>query len=311
MRKSKKYFTFLYVPSKNSGLKTIRIPKLLAWGGVGAVALLVAASTLAVMRYTLKAGDTYQVARLTRENEALHAQLAEISQDMVYLEGQVRQNFDFQKKARLLANLDDLNEDITEVGVGGPDFGYVRSLSVLDESTRLSLGGLRSDVDKLIRQARLQSESYGEIVDILTENQQRLNGTPSIRPVSRGFVSSRFGRRMDPITGRSSRHRGVDYSARLGTPILATADGIVTFAGKWAEFGNTVEVSHGNDYVTRYAHASKILVKKGQRVKRGDVIARVGSSGRSTATHLHYEVVCKGVKKNPLAYVLSGQEVTE
>jgi murein DD-endopeptidase MepM/ murein hydrolase activator NlpD len=116
---------------------------------------------------------------------------------------------------------------------------------------------------------------------------------------------------MDPITGRSSRHWGVDYSSRLGTPILATADGIVTFSGKWAGFGNVVEVSHGHDYVTRYAHASKLLVKKGQRVKRGDVIARVGSSGRSTATHLHYEVIHNGRKTNPLAFVLSGKEVMD
>ncbi|MEJ2720662.1 MAG: M23 family metallopeptidase, partial [bacterium] len=139
----------------------------------------------------------------------------------------------------------------------------------------------------------------------------QLDSTPSIRPVPSGFVSSRFGRRMDPFTGRSSTHYGVDYSARLGTPIFATADGIVTFAGKWYQFGWTVEISHGEGFVTRYAHSSKILVKKGQRVKRGDVIARVGSSGRSTATHLHYEVIKDGKKKNPLAYVLSRREVVD
>ena len=116
---------------------------------------------------------------------------------------------------------------------------------------------------------------------------------------------------MDPITGRSAMHYGVDYSVRLGTPIFATGDGIVTYAGKWSGFGLTVEVSHGYDYVTRYAHTSKILVKKGKRVRRGDVIARVGSSGRSTATHLHYEVLLKGRKKNPLGFVLSGDEVLE
>jgi murein DD-endopeptidase MepM/ murein hydrolase activator NlpD len=311
MRNPKKCFTFLYVPSKNTGLKTIRIPKWLFYTALGAIAALVLSSTGAVLNYALKSGDTYRVARLSSENAVLRAQLAEASQSIDHLESQVRQNFDFQKKARLLANLDDLNEDITEVGVGGPDFGYVRSLSILDEPTRRQVTGLKKDVEKLIRQAKLQSDSYGDIVEILTDNQDRLNGTPSVRPVPRGFVSSRFGRRMDPITGRSSRHWGVDYSARLGTPIFATADGIVTFAGKWAAFGNTVEISHGFDLVTRYAHASKLLVKKGQRVKRGDVIARVGSSGRSTATHLHYEVIRKGRKQNPLAYVLSGKEVTD
>ncbi len=310
MKNPKRYFTFLYVPSDNSGLRTVRVHKLLGFAVLGAVAALMTSSTVAVLRYTLQSGDTYQVARLSKENGVLRGQLASVSADVTELESQVRQNFDFQKKARLLANRDDLNEDITEVGVGGPDFAYVHALSNLDESTRAQVTGIRRDIDKLIRQAKLQSESYTEIVKVLGENQDILNHTPSIKPLARGFVSSRFGLRMDPITGRSSRHWGVDYSARLGTPIFATADGIVTFAGKWAAFGNTVEVSHG-DFVTRYAHASTLLVQKGQRIKRGDVIARVGSSGRSTATHLHYEVIHSGQKRNPLAYVLSGKEVTE
>lgn len=311
MKNPKRYFTFLYVPSDNTGLRTLRVHKVLGFGALGAVGLLMAVTTVAVLRYTLKSGDTYQLARLTQENATLRAQLSDMSTNIAQLEGQVRQNFDFQKKARLLANLDDLNEDITEVGVGGPDFGYMQSFSTLDEPTRFRVMGVRRDVEKLLRQAKLQSESYGDIVKVLGENQDRLNHTPSIKPLARGFVSSRFGLRMDPITGRSSRHWGVDYSARLGTPIFAVADGIVTFAGKWAAFGNTVEISHGYDFVTRYAHASTILVRTGQRVKRGDVIARVGSSGRSTATHLHYEVIHTGQKRNPLAYVLSGKEVTD
>jgi murein DD-endopeptidase MepM/ murein hydrolase activator NlpD len=311
MRNPKQYFTFLYVPANNTGLQTVRVPRWLAYSVAAVLLLLVAMSTGAVLQYTLKTGEAYRVVRLTKENDVLRSQLGALSQEVTHLESQVRQNFDFQKKARLLANLDDLNEDITEVGVGGPSFGYVRSLSTLDEGTRERVNGLRESVEKLVRQARLQSDGYRDILTILTENQDRLNATPSIKPVGRGWISSRFGRRMDPITGRSSFHRGVDYSARLGTPIFAAADGIVTFAGKWAEFGYTVEINHGFDYVTRYAHASKLLVKKGQRVKRGDVIARVGSSGRSTATHLHYEVMHKGRKKNPLAYVLSGKEVTD
>jgi hypothetical protein len=145
MKNPKKYFTFLYVPSENTGLKTVRIPKWLAFGVLLAVVSLLLSSTFAVLRYALKAGDTYQVTRLTRENEALRAQLDDVSADITLLEKQVRQNFDFQKKARLLANLDDLNEDITEVGVGGPDYGYLQSLSVLDEETRTRARRVRED----------------------------------------------------------------------------------------------------------------------------------------------------------------------
>ena len=311
MKDQRKYFTFLYVPSKNTGLKTIRIPKVLVFTALMATVALVASSTTAILKYASKIRDTYRVVALSNENETLKRQLDEISGDMNHLERQVRQNFDFQKKARLLANLDEINEDITEVGVGGPNAGYISSLSVLDEGTRTDVVELRESLEKLIRQAKLQTEGYTEIIGELDENQELRNATPSIRPVPRGFVSSRFGRRMHPITGRPAFHYGVDYSVRLGTPIYATADGVVSYAGKWSEFGLMVEISHGSEYQTRYAHCSKLLVKKGQRVKRGDVIARVGSSGRSTATHLHYEVLHKGSKENPLAYVLAGSEIAE
>ncbi len=311
MNHANRYFTFMYVPAENDGLKTVRIRRWLVFSLFGTIALLMVTSAVVLLKYSSNLTDTYRVSRLERENRLLRGQLTDFQQQVGALEHHVQQNFDFQKKARILANLEDMSEDIAEVGVGGPNYGYVRSLSMLDDKTRGTVSGLKADIDKLVRQAKLQRESYGQIISHLSDRHKRLNATPSIRPVPRGYLSSRFGRRMDPITGRASNHYGVDYSARLGTPILVTGDGVVTFAGKWASFGLTVEISHGFGLVTRYAHTSKILVKKGQRVKRGDVIARVGSSGKSTATHLHYEVLKDGRKRNPLAYVLSGKEVTD
>jgi murein DD-endopeptidase MepM/ murein hydrolase activator NlpD len=306
-----KYFTFLYVPKQDGGLKTVRIPKLFVFGILALVAVSATVAAVAVVKVSRRAATVNRLAAVVEENDALRAELDEYAHQVESLKRQVRQNFDFQKKARLLANLDDLDQDVTEVGVGGPDFGVVESLSLLDEGTRGRVSSLGEDIDKLTRQARLQRESYEQIIETLAERQKMLSATPSIRPVPSGYVSSRFGRRMDPFTGRTSWHHGVDYSARLGTPIYATADGVVSFAGKWYEFGWTVEITHGNGFVTRYAHCSKLLVRKGKRVKRGDVIARVGSSGRSTATHLHYEVMRDGKKKNPLAYVLSNREVVD
>ena len=304
-----KYFTFLYVPSMNTGLKTVRVHKGLVAAFAATVLILMGATTAALIKYGSALGDAYRLSKVERENEVLKHQLSEFEEQMTVLARHVQQNFDFQKKARILANLDDLNEDVAEVGVGGPNTGYIRTLSTLDEDTRDRVAWLSDDVGKLVRQAKLQSEAYSDIIGNLSDQRKRLNGTPSIKPVGGGYLSSRYGQRMDPITGRRSFHHGIDYSARLGTPVLATGEGIITFAGKWGNFGYTVEVSHGFDYVTRYAHCSKLLVKKGRRVKRGDVIARVGNSGRSTATHLHYEVVYQGKKRNPLAYVFSGKEV--
>jgi murein DD-endopeptidase MepM/ murein hydrolase activator NlpD len=306
-----KYFTFLYMPSTGEGLRTIRVPKWLAFGVPALVlALCVGAGVVIVKAVSGTLGSTRLVAA-EGENAVLHTKLDQYAVELESLKRQVRQNFDFQKKARLLANLDDLPEDVTEVGVGGPEYDPATALYTVNDETREAVSLIDADIGKLARQARLQRESYQEIVDKLSASQALLDATPSIRPVATGYISSRFGRRMDPFTGRASWHRGVDFAARLGTPIYATADGVVSFAGKWFEFGWTVEVSHGYGLVTRYAHCSKLLVQKGQRVKRGEVIARVGSTGRSTATHLHYEVLVDGSRRNPLAYVLSRREIVD
>ncbi|RYY97136.1 MAG: M23 family metallopeptidase [Comamonadaceae bacterium] len=130
---------------------------------------------------------------------------------------------------------------------------------------------------------------------------QRVNKLmiPTQQPVDVGHVGSAFGWRIDPFTGRSALHTGLDFQADPGTPILAAAGGVVVAAETHFAYGNMVEVDHGNDLVTRYAHASKLLVKKGDLVKRGQKLAEVGSSGRSTGPHLHFEVMVQGTYQDP------------
>ncbi|HHQ48950.1 MAG TPA: hypothetical protein ENK19_08735 [Acidobacteria bacterium] len=132
----------------------------------------------------------------------------------------------------------------------------------------------------------------------------RLAATPTIAPVV-GVLTDGFGRRRDPFTGRPAYHRGIDISARRGTPVHAPADGVVTFAGRQHGFGREIRISHGFGIVTVYGHLSAIGVRPGQRVRRGDVIGRVGSTGRSTGPHLHYEVHVDGAAVNPLYYILN------
>lgn len=306
-----RYYTFLYVPSDNDQLKTIRIKRSLVVAVALVLLFLAGAAFYFPYLYLPKLGEAYRMAALEKENAILKRKLEEFSRQVARLERRVRRNFDFQKKARLLANLDEVGDDVADVGVGGPEFAYARSLFILDKATKKRVELLGREIEKLMRQTELQKRSYQEIVASLSKEEARRSATPSIRPVAHGFVSSRFGRRMDPFTGKLARHRGVDYSVRLGTAIYAVADGVVTFAGRWSSFGNVVEISHGYGYTTRYAHVSRILVRKGQKVRRGDVIARVGSTGKSTAAHLHYEVLYNGVNKNPLAYILSDREVVD
>src|SRR5690606_37422750 len=127
--------------------------------------------------------------------------------------------------------------------------------------------------------------------------------TPAGWPTEGGYVSSNFGRRADPFTGRLAWHEGVDIAAKLGSAVKAMADGVVSFAGIKSQYGRTVEITHARGLVTRYAHTSELLVKVGDKVARGDVIARVGSSGRSTGPHVHVEVLRDGRQVNPRPYL--------
>jgi murein DD-endopeptidase MepM/ murein hydrolase activator NlpD len=164
-------------------------------------------------------------------------------------------------------------------------------------------------LDELNRQAHFQHSNFEKMVATLQESRDELDHRPSISPVSNGWVSSRYGTRKDPFTGRQTFHPGVDFSAWTGTPVYATADGKIRKAGKNGRMGLMVEIDHGNGIHTRYGHNSKLLVKAGQRVKRGDVIAEVGSTGRSTSPHCHYEVHVNGRRVNPWRYILDGGPV--
>ncbi len=187
------------------------------------------------------------------------------------------------------------------MGVGGPEPSLIRSDA--EVSGRI-MSALEENLERMVRQSKLQLESYDEIVTILEKEKDLRDCTPSIRPITGGYLSSRFGRRMDPFTGRIAHHTGVDYRARTGTPIMCTADGVVTMAKKNGSFGLMIEVNHGFGFKTRYAHLSKMLVKRGARVKRGEIIGLVGNTGRSTGSHLHYEVVFRKTHRNPLNYII-------
>lgn len=126
---------------------------------------------------------------------------------------------------------------------------------------------------------------------------------PGGRPIESGYISSLYGQRTDPFDGNQATHRGIDFAGVAGTQVLAVADGIVSHTGLDGGYGRMIEITHGNGYVTRYAHNAKILVKPGQTVKRGDPVALMGSTGRSTGPHVHFEVLRDGKPMNPLSFV--------
>ncbi|HUX90935.1 MAG TPA: M23 family metallopeptidase [Gallionellaceae bacterium] len=148
-----------------------------------------------------------------------------------------------------------------------------------------------------------RADKLAALETLLQQDRLRKKMLNTAAPVTTGWYSSNFGWRTDPFTGRSAMHEGVDYVVPLGTPIHAAASGVVVYAGLHPDFGNLVEIDHGNDILTRYAHASKLIVKLGQVVKRGQLISLVGSTGRSTGNHLHFEVRFKGLAQNPVRFL--------
>lgn len=150
-----------------------------------------------------------------------------------------------------------------------------------------------------------RGDKLAALETLLHQDRLRKQMLNTIAPVSSGYFSSNFGWRIDPFTGKKAMHEGVDYVVPLGTPIHAAASGIVVYAGVHPDFGNLVEIDHGNDILTRYAHASKLYVQVGDVVKRGQLISLVGSTGRSTGNHLHFEVRFKGLAQNPVRFLQS------
>lgn len=167
----------------------------------------------------------------------------------------------------------------------------------------MQLGDLVDSLDSLDQQLSDRDKQLGVLEDLLLDRKLAEEVEPEGRPVSSGYVSSRFGNRNDPFTGRRAFHKGIDFAGREGADVLAVGSGVVIWSGPRYGYGNLVEVNHGNGYVTRYAHNADNLVAVGDTVKRGEVIARMGDTGRATGPNLHFEVLRNGSAVDPLSFI--------
>jgi len=210
----------------------------------------------------------------------------------------------FEEKIRVIANLAPGQTDGNLFGVGGAAPEDLEPQLELTQRHEGLMREMHQQVDELASASQRQENSFGNLMDKLEGQRNLLASTPAIRPTG-GWMTSRFGHRVSPFTGRKELHKGVDIANRKGTAILATANGIVSFAGKKGPMGNVVVIDHGHGMITRYAHLSEAMKKQGDTVKRGDIIAQMGNSGRSTGPHLHYEVHLNGVPVNPATYILN------
>jgi murein DD-endopeptidase MepM/ murein hydrolase activator NlpD len=242
---------------------------------------------------------------LDRENQLLASEIQRLRERLAGLRDTLNVVGERESALRLLAGLSPVDKDVQQGGIGGPSGQWSErdSLSTLGVNGAQALAA-RIDMDQLTRRANILVRSLNEAYDSASSQRQRYAALPSIMP-TKGWLTSAFAReREHPILHLARPHEGIDVSAPMGMEIEAPASGVITNVA-WVEgYGNMLTIDHGYGLVTRYAHCSKILVVRGQRVKRGQPIAKVGSTGLSTGPHLHYEVWVNGRPADPMKYVL-------
>lgn len=211
-----------------------------------------------------------------------------------------------------LTRLDALGERLsTMAGIRPQEFrfseppGLGGAASTTMPPQNLSFGQFTEKVAMLSRQMETRADMLGVLEAQLFEQAVKKKAMPTMMPVSAPFNASGFGFRIDPFTGQQAMHEGIDFITDVGTPVVAAAGGVVQFAGFHPQYGNVVDIDHGNDLVTRYAHLSKVLVKEGEMLQRGRRIGDSGNSGRSTGPHLHFEVRYRGTAQNPARFLLA------
>jgi murein DD-endopeptidase MepM/ murein hydrolase activator NlpD len=306
----KKKLTLLIFDGTGTPVKQTTLPRLfLPITGLVVIGAVVALY-LGVSDYLRLKNETRHIhqIRSTLDNQEelvdhQRGQILAFTRKIEQLELQLSSLHEFEKKIRIIANLDPKDESSSMFGVGGADPEETDPVKMLEGDFQDLVRDMHSEINEIDNASLDQESSFASIFNQLEGKRNILAATPSIRP-SKGWLSSRFGYRVSPFTGRRQFHRGLDIANRLDTPIIAPADGIVTYSGRKGLMGNMLAIEHGFGMVTRYGHIHKLLKKKGERVNRGETIALMGSTGRSTGPHLHYEVRLNGVAVNPNNYFL-------
>lgn len=248
--------------------------------------------------------NSIRISSQLSEIENQRKQIQQFAEEINSLKLELVELNNFENKIRIIANIEKKNEQDSLFGVGGSIPEDILAQIPLSKKHNSLMREMHEQINQLDLATANQNNGFESLFKYIKEQQNILASTPAIRPAT-GWTTSRFGYRISPFTGRREFHKGFDIANRKGTSIIATANGTVTFAGKKGAFGNVVVIDHGHGMVTRYAHTEKMLVKRNDKVKRGDTIALIGNTGRSTGNHVHYEVHLNGIPINPEKYILN------
>ncbi len=246
--------------------------------------------------FVKKEKDKKETKYYAEENRRLKNKLEDLEKKLEKIKDDMAELIKKQNLLRNYVNFEPISLEILNMPIGG----------IPKKENRVEQ--LEEKIDYMMNLVNIQEKEIKNLKYFLEKSEDLRKRTPSISPVKNGFITARFGPREDPFTGIVKFHKGIDIAGPKGTPIFASADGIVKYAG-WKEgLGLTVEIDHGNGFVTVYGHNDKILVKPFQRVRRGEIIATMGSTGLTTGIHLHYEVKLFGKNLNPIYYIIPEEE---
>jgi murein DD-endopeptidase MepM/ murein hydrolase activator NlpD len=298
-----KRITIILLPDGAKAPKQLKFPQLLFPFFILLLLSCVVTVCWMFQEYQLMQDQMPLLSRLQDENELQKRQFTHLAQRIDEIMGNMGQLKELDLKLKVMMNLE-TGDGSVPGGVGGsapssPWLDYSEAKTHKDQ-VRL----MHQSLDNLKTEVAMLKRDKSEFRKFLESQKKLLASTPSIWP-TKGWLSSRFGYRISPFTDEKEFHKGIDISTRINSPIVAPADGVVFGVDLDQGFGRTLVIKHGYGVATIYAHLNKILVKRGQYVKRGEKIALVGNTGRSTGPHLHYEVRLNGVPVDPLRYILN------
>ena len=296
----KNKLTLMVIPDKQGDPKQLRIPVALIYSTIAGVLILAVASLVLSIVFIDQKVSEKELHQLRSENQDLKGKFEELRWNLAEVEDRYQDLVEREIKIRSLFGVPEIDPEERQLGVGGPVSPAIANMSPAEKTAFVT----EKQLDRLLKLSEFEVEKYTEVESELESIADRLAHTPSIWP-TKGWMSRGYGMKYDPFTGVKQMHRGVDIANHNGTPVVAPANGVVKYIGKNGALGKTVVINHGYGFQTRYGHLSEYKVRSGQRVKRGDIIALVGSTGHSTGPHLHYEISRNGQFLNPMKFVLN------
>jgi murein DD-endopeptidase MepM/ murein hydrolase activator NlpD len=295
--------TIVFLPRGSNKIRKINIPNRLIFTLACLFFLITLGVGWLITDYKKIKTQIPELNYLRKENTTQKTQLVALSKKINQINQRMAKLQEFERKLRVMTNLEPSEGQDQFFSLGGSNINNLKSDYQLKEVHKGLIHQMHKSLENLETEIEVTSISQTELNNFLKEQKSILACTPSISPTN-GWFSSGFGYRISPFTNQREFHKGLDIGTRIGTPVIAPADGLVVFAGREGNFGKMLSINHGYNLRTRYGHLHKFRVKKGQYVKRGQIIAEVGKTGRVTGPHLHYEVLLNGVPVNPFRYIL-------